>query len=113
VYQAELMKKFTTDRESGVQDRLNELAKTPEFIHILQEEVAARGLQLEAVTECIPYIYYEVSKRAFRNDFIITIYQEDHTVEECAALAAFLRMQRGWPSGFQWMERRSQGENKI
>jgi len=50
------MKKITTDRESGVQAGLDALAKTPEFIQILQEEVTARDLQLEAVTECIPDI---------------------------------------------------------
>jgi len=68
VYQANLMKKITTDRESGVQDGLDALAQTPEFIQILQEEVTARGLQLEAVTEYIPSIYYEASKRALSND---------------------------------------------
>ena len=103
------MKKITTDRESGVQAGLDALAKTPEFIQILQEEVTARGFQLEAVTECIPSIYYEASKRALRNDFVIAIYEEEHTMEECAVLAAFLRMQREWPHGLQWREQERRG----
>ena len=113
MYQAELMKKIMTDRESGVQGGLNALAKTPEFIQILQEEVAASDLKLKAITACIPYIYYEASKRALRNDFTITIYKEDHTPEQRAVLIAFLKMQRGWPSGLQWMERKSQGEIRV
>jgi len=100
------MKKITTDRESGVQAGLDALAKTPEFIQILQEEVTARDLQLEAVTECIPDIYYEASKHALSNDFIITIYKEEHTMEERAVLATFLRMQREWPHGLRWKEGR-------
>jgi len=100
------MKKITTDRESGVQAGLDALAKTPEFIQILQEEVTARDLQLEAVTECIPDIYYKASKHALSNDFIITIYKEEHTMEERAVLATFLRMQREWPHGLQWKEGR-------
>ena len=102
MYQARLMKKIPTDSEYEVQAGLDKLAKTPEFIQILQEEVAASGLQLEAVTACIPSIYYEASKRAIWNDIIITIYEEDHTVEQRAVLVAFLRMQRGWPFGLQW-----------
>lgn len=112
MYQAELMKKITTNSEYEVQEGLDELAKTPEFIQILQKEVTANGLQLEAVTACIPYIYYEASKRAIWNDFIITIYKEDHTVEKRAVLTAFLRMQRGWPLGLQWREGRRGGETE-
>ena len=106
------MKKITTDSEYEVQAGLDELAKTPEFIQILQEEVTARRLQLQAVTACIPSIYYEASKRALWNDLVITIYEEDHTVEQCAVLAAFLKMQRGWPLGLQWREVRRGGETK-
>ena len=106
------MKKITTDSEYEVQAGLDELAKTPEFIQILQEEVTASCLQLKAVTACIPSIYYEASKRALYNDFIITIYEEDHTAEQRAVLAAFLRMQRGWPLGLQWREVRRGGGTK-
>jgi len=52
------MKEIMTDRESGVQAGLDALAKTPEFIQILQQEVTVRGFQLEAVTEYIPSIYH-------------------------------------------------------
>ncbi|PUU73745.1 hypothetical protein B9Z19DRAFT_1134561 [Tuber borchii] len=45
VYEAELMKKITTDCKYEVQAGLDELAKTPEFIQILQEEVTASRLQ--------------------------------------------------------------------
>ncbi|PUU73731.1 hypothetical protein B9Z19DRAFT_1134546 [Tuber borchii] len=112
VYQAELMKKITTDSEYEVQAGLNELSKTPEFIQILQEEVTASRLQLEAVTACIPSIYYEASKRAIWNDIIITVYEGDHTAEQRAVLVAFLRMQRRWPFGLEWREGRKQGETK-
>ena len=112
MYQARLMKKIPTDSEYEVQAGLDELAKTPEFIQILQEEVTASRLQLKAVTACIPSIYYEASKRAIWNDIIITIYEEDHTVEQRAVLVAFLRMQRGWPLGLQWREGRRVGETK-
>ena len=104
------MKKITTAREHRVEEGLGELAETPEFIQILQEEVTARGLQLEAVTECIPDIFYEASKNALWNDFIITIYKDEHTMEERAVLAAFLKMQSGWPHGLQWREGRRERE---
>ena len=45
MYQANLMKKIMTDRESGVQDGLDVLPKTLEFIQILQQEVTVRGFQ--------------------------------------------------------------------
>jgi len=58
VYQANFMKEIMTDRESGVHAGLDALAKTPEFILILQQEVTVKGFQLEAVTEYIPSIYH-------------------------------------------------------
>ena len=103
------MKEIMTDGESGVQAGLDALAKTPEFIHILQQEVTIRGFQLEAVTEYIPSISCEASKRALSNDFIITIYKAEHTMEECAVLAAFLRMQREWAHVLQWREQERRG----
>jgi len=50
--------------------------------------------------------YYEASKHALSNDFIITIYKEEHTMEERAVLATFLRMQREWPHRLRWKEGR-------
>ena len=109
MYQANLMKKITTDHESEIQAGLDALAKTQEFIQVLQEEVTASGLQLEAVTDCIPNIYHEASKRALSNDFVITIYKDEHTMEECAVLAAFLKMQHGWPHPLKWREQARRG----
>jgi len=39
------MKEIMTDGESGVQAGLDALAKTLEFIQILQQEVTVRGFQ--------------------------------------------------------------------
>jgi len=99
-----MIKKIATDGPPGVQAGLDALAQTPEFTQVLQEEVTARNLVLEDVTPCISSIYYHASKRAPGNDPIITIYTEDHSMEQRAVLAAFLRIQRRWPHGLGWRE---------
>jgi len=112
VYQAKLMKKIGTDCPSGVQAGLDALAKTSEFTQALQKEVAASDLALEKVTACIPSIHDEASKCALGNDSIITIYEEDHTIEQRAVLTTFLKMQSGWPHRLDWMEGKRGPEGK-
>jgi len=88
----------------GIQAGIDELAKTPEFVEALQNEVAARKLTVENVTACIDSIYYSVSAHAKGNDLVIALYEDHYTREECAVLAAFLQVQSGWPHGFKWTQ---------
>ena len=104
VYYAKLIKKIGTDCPPGTQAGLNELAKAPEFTKVLHDEVASRGLGLEAVTPCIALVYEKVFQRARSNDCTITLYKGDYTANEGAVLAAFLRMQSEWSYGLKWTE---------
>jgi len=104
VHHAKLIKKIVTDCPPGVQAGLDALAKTSEFTQLLEEEIAARHLAPGDVIPCIASIYQQASRRPPRNDSIITIYKEHHSMQERAVLAAFLKMQSGWPDGLKWRE---------
>ena len=54
---------------------LNEIAKAPELTKVPHDEVASRGLGLEAATPCIALVYEKVFQRARGNDCIITLYK--------------------------------------
>ena len=104
VHYAKLIKKIGTDCPPGIQAGLNELAKAPEFTKVLHNQVASRGLGLKAVTRCIALVYKNVFKHARGNDYIITLYKGDYSINESAVLTAFLRMQSEWPYGLEWRE---------
>ena len=115
MYHANMIKKIATDWPLGIRTRpfggragiqvgLDALAKTSEFTQALEEEIAARHLAPGDVIPCIPSIYQQASRRPSSNDSIITIYKEDHSMQERAVLAAFLKMQGGWPNGLEWRE---------
>ena len=104
VHHAKLIKKIKTDCPPEIQVGLNELAKTPEFTKILYDEVASRGLVLEAVIQCIALAYNIAFHHAPGNDYIITLYKGDCTANEAAVLATFLRLQSEWPYGLEWRE---------
>ncbi|RPA90727.1 hypothetical protein L873DRAFT_1875118 [Choiromyces venosus 120613-1] len=112
VCQAKLIKKIRTDCAPEIQAGLDELAKTPAFIKVLHDEVAARQLALEDVIQCIASIYDGVSKHAYGNDSIITLYEEDHTARECAVLATFLKVQSAWPDGLEWRKEKGRRQTK-
>ena len=87
---------------AGIQGRIDELAKTPEFVEALQNEVAARKLTLKNVTACIGSIYNSVAKHGEGNDFVIAFHEDHYTSEECAVLTTLLHVQSGWPGGLKW-----------
>ncbi|RPA97049.1 hypothetical protein L873DRAFT_1791224 [Choiromyces venosus 120613-1] len=93
VYQAKVIKKIDPNCQPGIQDGLNEIAKTQEFIAVLEQEVVARRLVLKDVTRCIALAYDQASKHAQGNDSIITLREQHHTANQLAVLAAFLRVQ--------------------
>ncbi|KAG0637892.1 hypothetical protein HOY80DRAFT_1049832 [Tuber brumale] len=109
VHHAKLIKKIGSNCVSGIQDGIDELAGTAALVAALQDEVAARQLTLDDVTARIGCIYNTVSKHANGNDLIITLYEDHYTREDCAVLAAFLRVQIGWPNGFQWAKVKRRG----
>ena len=104
VYHAKLIKKIKTDCPSEIQAGLNKLAKTPEFTKILHDEVASRGLVLEAVIQCIALAYDKTFQHAHGNDYIITLYKGDYSANEVAVLATFLKLQNEWWHGLEWRE---------
>ncbi|KAG0635946.1 hypothetical protein HOY80DRAFT_979736 [Tuber brumale] len=103
-YHGRLIGKIKSPYTHGVQAGLDELAKTTVFQEFLAEEIATRHLVDKDVNRCAAVVYHEASKHKHGNTSIITIYQEDHTANECAALATFLRVQDGWPGGLEWRE---------
>ncbi|PUU72546.1 hypothetical protein B9Z19DRAFT_1069682 [Tuber borchii] len=109
VYHAKLIKEIRADCPAGIQEGLNELAKTPEFTRVLGEEVASRGLTLEAVIRCIALIYNKTFLHAHGNDDIITLYNGDYTANEVAVLATFLKVQSARLYGLEWKEEKRKG----
>jgi len=108
VFLAKLQKKIDPNWAEGVQAGLNELAKTPEFVKALHEEVAARHLVLRNVTQCISRTYEDASKNLQgSNESTITLGEKDHTPNQRAVLVSFLRVQSGWLGGLQWKEEKN------
>lgn len=101
-YQAVLEKKI--DSAGGVQTRLDELAKTPEFQKIYRREIEAHGLTLPDVERCRRNIYHELSKHAHGNDGVLQIRHKDFTVNERAAVLAYYKMQDEWKDCMKWEE---------
>lgn len=89
---------------TGVQLRLDELAKTPGFLKIYRREIEARRLTLPDVERCRRNIYHEVSKHAHGNDGVIRICHTDFTVNETAAVLAYFKMQDSWKDCLKWEE---------
>ncbi|CUS15413.1 unnamed protein product [Tuber aestivum] len=110
VCHARLTGKIGWNLLSGIQDGIDELAKTPALVAALRDETVAYQLAPQDVTQCIGCIHHTVSNHNNGNDHVITLYEDDYTREECAVLAAFLEVQRDWPDGFAWkrMKRRQQ-----
>ena len=104
VYHANVIKKIDHDYRSGIQGGLDKIAKTQEFIAVLNQEVIERGLELQNVTRCIPLAYSRAEIHARGNDAVITLRPQDYTANQVAVLAAFLTVQGGWPGGLDWME---------
>ncbi|KAG0132959.1 hypothetical protein HOY82DRAFT_557116 [Tuber indicum] len=103
-YHGRLIQKIKSHYTLGVQAALDELAKTADFENLLAKEIVTRHLVKKDVRHCIAVVYHEASKHAHGNSSMITIYEEDHTVNERAALATFLGVQAGWPDGLKWRE---------
>lgn len=89
---------------TGVQMRLDELAKTPGFLKVYRREIEARRLTLPDVERCRRNIYHEVSKHAHGNDGVIRICHADFTVNETAAVLAYFKMQDSWKDCLKWEE---------
>jgi len=104
VFHAKVLKKIPQNSPAGIQEGLNAIAKTEEFIKALEEEVKCRRLVPKAVAKCIRLAYFQASKHNQSNDIIITLRQQHHPVHELAVLAAFFKVQRGWPGGLEWKE---------
>jgi len=104
VYHAKVIKKINHDYHYGVQPGLDEIAKTQEFIAVLNQEVIEPGLVLQNVTQCIPLAYSQAEIHAKGNDTIITLSRQHYTADQVAVLAAFLKVQGGWPGGLEWIE---------
>lgn len=98
---ATITKRIRSHYVLGIQDCIDELAKTPAFVEALKDEVAAYKLAPEDATACIANIYHTVSNLK-GNDPIITLYENHHTEAECAVLATLLKIQSGWSSSFRW-----------
>ncbi|KAG0137472.1 hypothetical protein HOY82DRAFT_649156 [Tuber indicum] len=103
-FHGRLIGKIKSHSTESVQAALDELAKTAKFKKLLAQEIAARRLVKKDVDRCVAVVYHEASKHAHGNCRMITIYQEDHTTNECAALATFLGVQGEWPDGLKWKE---------
>jgi len=105
VFEAKLIKKISTDCPPGVQAGLNALAKTEAFTNILHKEVATRNLVFKDVRLCIGSLYRKTLKLASGNDLlIITLYNQDYTANEFAALTTFLKLKSEWGHGPSWKE---------
>jgi len=92
-----MIKKIGPDCPPGF--RTGWIAKTPEFIQILHEEVTACHLVSKDVIQCILSVYEEASERTLSGDSIITIYKEDHTMKQ---LAVQVPLMCGANSGGSW-----------
>lgn len=104
--------KILTDCPPGIQAGLNALAKTEAFTRVLQDEVTTRNLVLDDVSSCIGFLYDKTLKHGNGNDSIITLSDSDYTVNECAGLATFLRVQTQWPHGLEWEEEKRRKQTK-
>jgi len=104
VFHAKAIKKINHDCRPGIQAGLDEIAKTQEFIAVLNQEVIGRGLVLQNVTRGIPLAYSQAEKLARGNDTIITLRRQDYTANQVAVLAAFLKVQGRWSGGLEWIE---------
>ncbi|KAG0137681.1 hypothetical protein HOY82DRAFT_588917 [Tuber indicum] len=91
----------------GVQKGLNALAATEKFEEILKAVADDRGLVHDHVWDRARRLYDEVSKHAHGNDKMITIRAKDFTPAECAALVAYMSMQKKWPTNLDWIEEKS------
>ncbi|PUU75153.1 hypothetical protein B9Z19DRAFT_1090988 [Tuber borchii] len=104
VYHANLLKKIDHCFARVVQNGLNKIAKTPEFVALLNQEVLERRLETKDVTPCIRMVYDACIMKADGNDYVITLRKADHTATHLAVLAAFLKLQSGWLGGLEWRE---------
>jgi hypothetical protein len=101
-YQATLSKEIS--HHGGVQQKLNKLAKRPDFKNLLQIQVTQCKLVLKDVEACVPNIYHEVSKHAHGNTGVVELRGNDYTVNDLAVLAAFFELQKQWTNPLVWKE---------
>ena len=102
---------------AGIQQGLDELAKSGEFTTILNQEVQARKLNVMNVMAWVNDIYYKVSKRTkgnddIVNDNIIIVRTPKYNDNERAALVTFLKVKDNWPNPLDWKEGNIQGRQK-
>src|SRR4051794_35515512 len=100
-YQATLEDKVGK-KVRGVQQKLDELALTDEFVILLRNEGEARGLRLLDVWTCVGDLYHEVSKHARGNDGCIALHEEHYTSDGFAVLVAYFKVQDKWTQPLQW-----------
>ncbi|KAG0632564.1 hypothetical protein HOY80DRAFT_1067778 [Tuber brumale] len=103
-YHGRLLKEIKCPHQLGIQAALDELAKTERFQTRLAAEVATRHLIKKDVARSIAGLYHQVSRLAHGNSGMITIFEEDHTPNERAALATFLGVQGEWKDCLRWKE---------
>ena len=99
MYLAQVIKKIDPEFAGGVGEGLNEIAKTPEFVALLEQEVLERCLVMKDAIRCIGAAYFQARKTAHGNDDVITLRRAHYTNVELAVLTAFLRLQSEWRGG--------------
>ncbi|CUS12691.1 unnamed protein product [Tuber aestivum] len=87
-----------------IQNGLNNLAATPKFIRILEEEAHARGLVPKEIAICVHDLYQKVEERSYPIEDIITIRSTDFGVHDRAALVVFMKLQNVWTNALFWRE---------
>ncbi|CUS11440.1 unnamed protein product [Tuber aestivum] len=102
VYQGIILGKIIS--RVAVQDALDQLSTTDEFITVLDEEVRARGLLFKEVADSVGHLYSKLCKEAEGNDRTLTVRANEHSPNECAALVTILKVQSKWPDPFDWRE---------
>ncbi|KAG0129446.1 hypothetical protein HOY82DRAFT_610682 [Tuber indicum] len=92
-FHGRMLKKMKCHHQLGVQPALDELAKIKRFQTHLAAEVETRYLVKKDAACSTAGVYHQVSRLAHGNSGMITIFEEDHTPNEGAALATFLGVQ--------------------
>ncbi|PUU73497.1 hypothetical protein B9Z19DRAFT_1068942 [Tuber borchii] len=105
--------KVTPSRWGKTQNGLEQLGQTREFTTILQQEVKARGLNIDWVMECFHMIYYMVSEPTFWNPGPVTVSNNLFDAGDRAILVTLLKVQSNWKNPLKWKEAISCNEGKY
>jgi len=68
------------------------------------QEAELRDLDLQDIRNCIPSLYYLLSRFAHGNLSVVTVRPRDFHPLERALIVTILKLQSEWPDALEWWE---------